>query len=125
MKALSIKQPWAWAILNAGKDWENRTWATKYRGQLLIHAGKTFDTEGYHFMEGLGIELPSPWEMFRGGIVGKVVLFDCIKSEAVSNPDKNRWLFGPWAWRLANPIVLPFRELKGQLGLFEVPEATQ
>ena len=50
MKALSIKQPWAWAIIHAGKNVENRTWATSYRGPLLIHAGKTFDHEGYQWI---------------------------------------------------------------------------
>ena len=34
MKALSIHQPWAWAILNAGKTVENRTWSTNYQGPL-------------------------------------------------------------------------------------------
>lgn len=40
MKALSIRQPWAWAIVNAGKRVENRTWETRYRGPILIHAAK-------------------------------------------------------------------------------------
>ena len=39
MKALSIKQPWAWLIVNGFKDIENRTWRTKIRGEFLIHAG--------------------------------------------------------------------------------------
>ena len=34
MKALSIRQPWAWAIINAGKDIENRQWPTKFRGSI-------------------------------------------------------------------------------------------
>ena len=38
MKCLSILQPWAWAIIHGGKDVENRTWRTAYRGPLLIHA---------------------------------------------------------------------------------------
>jgi hypothetical protein len=41
MKALSIHQPWTWAILNAGKTVENRRWSTSQRGPLLIHASKT------------------------------------------------------------------------------------
>lgn len=45
--ALSIRQPWAWLILHAGKDVENRTWASRYRGPLLVHAGKRPDTEAY------------------------------------------------------------------------------
>ena len=38
MLALSIRQPWAWLILRAGKDVENRDWSTKVRGRVLIHA---------------------------------------------------------------------------------------
>jgi hypothetical protein len=38
MKALSLRQPWAWAILHAGKRVENRVWNTHYRGAFLIHA---------------------------------------------------------------------------------------
>ncbi len=38
MKALSIKQPWASLIAHGIKDIENRTWATKYRGTIYIHA---------------------------------------------------------------------------------------
>lgn len=34
MKALSIRQPWAWLILHAGKDIENRVWQTRFRGEL-------------------------------------------------------------------------------------------
>ena len=38
--ALSIRQPWAWAILHAGKDIENRSWSTSFRGPVCIHAAK-------------------------------------------------------------------------------------
>lgn len=37
-KALSIAQPWASAIAFAGKDVENRTWRTHFRGPVAIHA---------------------------------------------------------------------------------------
>ena len=43
MKVLSVRQPWAWAIIHGGKDVENRNWDTKFRGRLAIHAGKQFD----------------------------------------------------------------------------------
>ena len=42
MKAISIKQPWASLIVHGIKDIENRTWATKYRGKVLIHASGTW-----------------------------------------------------------------------------------
>ncbi len=51
MKALSIKQPWAWAILNAGKDIENRNWKTNFRGKFYIHASKKFDKSGYLWLK--------------------------------------------------------------------------
>ena len=43
LPAISIRQPWAWAILYAGKDVENRTWQLPERfwGQdILLHAGQ-------------------------------------------------------------------------------------
>ncbi len=40
MKALSLWQPWAHAIVTGGKRIETRSWATKYRGPLIIHAAK-------------------------------------------------------------------------------------
>lgn len=36
MKALSVKQPWANMIASGEKSIETRTWATDYRGELLI-----------------------------------------------------------------------------------------
>lgn len=46
MKALTVQQPWAWAIVHGGKDVENRTQAWGYRGELLIHAGGRIDVRG-------------------------------------------------------------------------------
>jgi hypothetical protein len=45
VKALTVRQPWAWATIYAGKDVENRRWRTTYRGPLLIHAGKNADPD--------------------------------------------------------------------------------
>lgn len=42
MKALSLRQPWAWSVIHAGKRVENRTWNTAFRGEFLIHAAKSF-----------------------------------------------------------------------------------
>lgn len=44
MKALSIRQPWAWLILHAGKTIENRSQAWTYRGPIAIHAPARIDT---------------------------------------------------------------------------------
>ena len=45
VKALTVRQPWAWATIYGGKDVENRRWRTAYRGPLLIHAGKNADPD--------------------------------------------------------------------------------
>lgn len=45
MKVLTIKQPWATLIMQGDKRFEFRSWQTKYRGDLLIHAGKGIDKE--------------------------------------------------------------------------------
>ena len=45
IRALTVRQPWVWAIAEQGKTIENRTWQTAYRGLLAIHAGARFDDD--------------------------------------------------------------------------------
>jgi hypothetical protein len=45
LKAISIRQPWAWLIVNGYKDIENRIWAAKLRGPVLIHAGQSLNAK--------------------------------------------------------------------------------
>ena len=78
MMALSIRQPWAWLILHAGKDIENRDWPTRFRGRFLIHASKGMTREEYELAEdplwhkgGPTIDLPEFGLLDRGGIVGE------------------------------------------------------
>ena len=73
MKALTIKQPWATLIIQGDKRFEFRSWQTKYRGELLIHAGKGIDKPA---MKRLSKYLPE--ELPYGKILGKVRLVDCI-----------------------------------------------
>ena len=40
MKAITVWQPWASLIAVCAKIYETRSWATKYRGPIAIHAGK-------------------------------------------------------------------------------------
>jgi hypothetical protein len=76
-KAISIKQPWAWAIIEGLKRVENRSWPTNYRGPLLIHAGLNEDHLGWLALDRMGIEFPD--EVERGGIIGMVDLIDCVR----------------------------------------------
>lgn len=119
MKALSIQQPWAWFIVNGFKPVENRTWATKYRGPLLIHAGKKFDIDGHVwiFNNFAKLGLPVPPELSgyeQGGIVGVVDLVDCVTAH------HSPWFFGPYGHVYQNANTLLFMPCNGQLGLFNV-----
>lgn len=119
MKTLSIRQPWAWLIVNGGKDIENRTWNLRYRGALLIHAGKGCTRREWEtaslFCRIYGLPEPPPLkELHRGGIVGAVVVEDCV--EESDSP----WFVGPYGILLSNPKPVEFFPCKGQLGLFDV-----
>jgi len=116
MKAISIRQPWAWLILFGGKDVENRSWPTRVRGRVLIHAPKSMSQDDYDFaLEFYGSAMPIEQDMERGGIVGSVEIVDCVTSAA------SQWFSGPYGFVLRNPEPLPFRPCRGKLGFF-VPE---
>lgn len=117
MKCLSVQQPFAWLICNNFKDVENRTWATKYRGPLLIHASLKVDTEMVAILwEHWGkqeVDLPERFD--TGSIVGIVDMVDCVTES------ESEWFDGPYGFVLANPQPLPPLPYKGKLGLWEVP----
>lgn len=113
MKALSIRQPYAYLILAGIKRIENRGWTTKYRGPLLIHASLRWHDRSVQSIEvrhGLHI----PRELPLGGIVGIVDLIDVV--EQSNDPHFE----GPFGFLLQNPRHLPFRQMRGFLNLFEV-----
>lgn len=72
MKVITIKQPFATLIAEGLKEYEFRTWKTKYRGEILIHAGKGIDKEAMKRYEHLNLEYPA------GTIIAKATITDCI-----------------------------------------------
>lgn len=115
MKALSIRQPWAWLIVKGHKDVENRTWPTSFRGKFLIHAGKTFDQSGYEWVVSeMGIALPEPARFERGGVVGEAEIIDCVTRH------NSAWFFGPYGFVIRNVRARRFLPLSGKLGFFAV-----
>lgn len=123
--AISIRQPWAWLILNAGKDIENRDWPTNFRGRVLIHASKNCSRAEYdgavdfliaRDLERRGGGLPWIDQFDRGGIVGSVEIVDCVT--ASDSP----WFVGEFGFVLRNPQPLPFAPAKGRLGFFNVSD---
>ena len=117
MKCLSLKQPWAWAVINGLKDIENRKWKTKFRGELLIHASMNYELLGDIVIRENGVIPPERLALACGAIVGKVTVVDCVRL----HPSK--WFFGPWGFVLKDAVAfkrpIPY---KGRLSFFEVPE---
>lgn len=72
MKVITIKQPFATLIAEGLKEYEFRTWKTKYRGDILIHAGKGIDKKAMKRYEHLDLEYPS------GCIIAKAKIVDCV-----------------------------------------------
>ena len=119
MKALSIRQPWAWLIVNGHKDVENRVWPTKFRGPVLIHASKGMTRDEYacaHVCaEDQGITLPPFEELERGGIVGRAEITDCVTRS------ESPWFFGDYGFVMTKSEPVHFTPQKGSLGFFTVP----
>jgi len=123
MKALSIRQPWAHLILYFGKDIENRSWNTNFRGRILIHASKGMTQDEWCdailFKNSIDAKPSGHFEQVnintipRGGIVGSVEIVDCV--ERSNSP----WFMGRYGFVLRDPRPLTFFPCKGSLGFFE------
>lgn len=119
MKAISIRQPWAWAIVAGHKPIENRTWKTSFRGRVLIHAGRAAVSgadleELARHARRQGFPMPEADRLFRGGIVGSIEIIDVVTTS--SDP----WFKGPFGWILEEPRPARFRSCAGRLRLFRV-----
>lgn len=87
MKAITLWQPWASLLACGAKHYETRSWATSYRGQLAIHAAKTFPQEELElcyiepFKSSLsknGLINPVS-DLPRGAVIAIATLTDCIQ----------------------------------------------
>lgn len=140
MKALTVRQPWAFAIAALGKTVENRTWTTSYRGLLAIHAGARWDSNEavQRVGELTGVTLVTA---DTSAIVAVVDLESIHNSVTCIRPVEERHEHedGPftcsrWAigigfdngmhhWTLANSRQLKYPiSCKGRQGLWDLPD---
>ncbi len=127
MRVLTIKEPFASLIANRIKKIETRSWKTKYRGEIYIHAGlakvKDKDKRIHHLLSYLSDPTPK-----YGEIIAKANLVDCIfmddefLKKIGENPveyECGHYEYGRYAWvledveLLENPIPV-----KGKLGIW-------
>lgn len=104
IRALSIRQPWCHHILHDGKDVENRSWPTNFRGLVLIHASLKVDADDKDEVRAKNMPL--------GGIVGVMRITDCVQHM------DSEWFFGPWGFVIQDARPLRFMPCKGSLGFF-------
>jgi len=128
--ALSVRQPWAWAIIYAGKDIENRSSYAITKGEMepkriAIHAAqgvsqKDYENARLYMLEHCGIDCPAPDELLRGCIIGGVTVTRIVNDHA------SPWFMGPRGLVLRDP--LPYRpkgKTTGKLSYFKWEESSE
>lgn len=119
--ALSVRQPWAWAIIHAGKTIENRSLSAirsggMAPGPIAIHAASGMREEEYRWaitkLQPRGITVPRPDALIRRAIIGH-----CRVTRIVSSSD-SPWFGGDHGLELANPMSIPPIPAAGALGFF-------
>ena len=130
--ALSVRQPWAWALLYGGKTIENRTWRPlHHRGRIWIHASQRVNRDAVE--EAVRLVAQS-WKCNprqalehyhehdeREAILGSMTLTDCRRLDELDQGDplrSNLWANGPWLWLVTNPVPCDPWPTPGRLGLW-------
>lgn len=123
MKVLTLRQPWATLVAEGIKKYEFRSWKTKYRGKVLIHAGAGIDKEDMGKYSNLDLEFPSR------KIIAIVEIEDCLELDEKLNKkiiEENNIAYGNkirtgYAWKLKNVKKIKYgKEVNGQLGLWNI-----
>lgn len=130
--ALSVRQPWAWAIFHAKplKNIENRDWrepnpGMRFRGPVAIHASSGMTRAEYEdaaafIRKVTGAPCPLPAALHRGGIIGSVVVHDILRTRDIQGDPKwlSPWFMGPLGLVLRDAVACDFIPAKGALGFF-------
>ncbi len=128
-KALVVYPVWAWAIVHGHKPVENRSWRTRHRGPLLIHAAakspesRKGDKDARALLAALGVTAPD--EVSDGAIVGRVYLDDCcsLSPDAATTDERlsHPLAIGPVCFLLSQPVAFARPvPMRGQQKIFEV-----
>ena len=120
LRALSIAQPWAECIVSKGKNVENRSWNTKFRGYFAIHASQSKSADRFEYCASeLGLRFDQSKLAF-GCIVGFAELVEVITEDEVTRNTK-KWFGGEYGFvlkniiRLKNPVLV-----KGSLSFWKL-----
>lgn len=136
MRALSVRQPWAFAIVIGAKTVENRDWASKHLGPLAIHASKTEERDAVDdVLRMIHEQLPPPLDLEGlrhvyeatkrlGCVVGAVDMIGCTNGSDAENWEGalDQWFTGPYGFVLQNArVVRETVPCRGRLGIWRLP----
>ncbi|MGQ2966118.1 ASCH domain-containing protein [Methylophilus sp.] len=128
LKALSLKQPFAWLIANGYLLVDDRSWGTQYRGPILIHASKgLYEAYYQHIRSNTDVPIPDRDKLEYGGVVGIADLVLCSKPGQLPAgiSREQRAHFGGvhqeyYGFLFAQARPLPLMPCAGKLGIFEI-----
>ncbi|MBP3531309.1 MAG: ASCH domain-containing protein [Thermoguttaceae bacterium] len=125
LKALTIRAPWAWAIAQGWKRVENRSWSTRFRGRIAIHAAVSKESDGDAAATFANLEIEPPSEFVRGAIIGTVELVDVLPlDEFLRRFGGDRYdrgfALGPLCWVLREPRLCVPTPCSGNFQLWNV-----
>ncbi|MFJ4799159.1 ASCH domain-containing protein [Kitasatospora purpeofusca] len=117
--ALTIRQPWLAAILAGDKTTENRSWPTRHRGPVVLHAARALARDGQAdpLVRAI-LARPGAPALTTGALVATARITDCHRDTGCCRP----WgLPGMWHWTLADVHALadPI-PAAGRLGLWRL-----
>ncbi len=134
LKCLSLMQPWATLLAHGLKTYETRSWSTRHRGPLLIHASRRFPeaardlcTQSPYIDALRAAGYTSPLDLPRGAIIGVVTIAEVLPiplppgrltdiERAFGDYSPNRY-----AWRCTSPCTCLPIKTGGRLGIFDCP----
>ena len=109
LRVLSLVQPWATFIVTGLKHYETRSWATPYRGLILIHASKKTDRRYLARVDVSRLALDAGISSFPNGVLlGSAEVTGCVASEEMADlvTEQERlvgdFTDGRFAWSLRN-----------------------
>ncbi len=135
MKAFSIQQPWGSLICAGIKDVENRKWALKTTPlTVLIHVGAkrhNIDEETMPLVWANPIENAQTMGMIgrikdmpTSAIIGVATIERCEEENYSIWAQEGPGAEYKWVMRDVKLFKEPIRNIKGKLGIFDIPEIT-
>lgn len=134
-KAISIKQPWAYLICAGIKDVENRTWPTKYRGRVYIHASANnacsldeLNLDQFDKILSLSVGNINHFALDNynySAIIGHVDIVNCMSKARDGKGSDSIWAEPDcFHWILRNPVLFdkPILNVKGKLSFWDCSE---